>query len=56
MMVIAPTLLFAWAMFYSDVETRKWGLLNLASGPLAYLWIRYRRRSPVVQRNKAIAD
>jgi amino acid transporter len=41
--VIAPTLLFAWAMIYSDVGTRKWGLLNLASGPVAYLWIRYRR-------------
>jgi amino acid transporter len=44
MMVIAPTLLFAWAMIYSDAGTRKWGLLNLASGPVAYLWIRYRRR------------
>jgi amino acid transporter len=43
-MVIAPTLLFAWAMIYSDAGTRKWGLLNLASGPAAYLWIRYRRR------------
>jgi amino acid transporter len=32
--VMAPTLLFAWAMFYSDVATRKWGLLNLASGPV----------------------
>jgi amino acid transporter len=41
-MVIAPTLLFTWAMIYSDVGTRKWGLLNLASGPLAYLWIRHR--------------
>jgi amino acid transporter len=41
--VIAPTLLFVWAMVYSDVGTRKWGLLNLASGPAAYLWIRYRR-------------
>jgi amino acid transporter len=43
--VIAPTLLFAWAMIYSDVGTRKWGLLNLASGPVAYLWLRYRRGS-----------
>jgi amino acid transporter len=43
-MVIAPTLLFTWAMIYSDVGTRKWGLLNLASGPVAYLWIRHRRR------------
>ncbi len=45
MIVIAPTLLFAWAMIYSDVATRKWGLLMLASGPVAYLWIRYRRRA-----------
>jgi amino acid transporter len=45
--VIAPTLLFVWAMVYSDVGTRKWGLLNLASGPAAYLWIRYRRGRPV---------
>jgi amino acid transporter len=45
--VLAPTLLFAWAMIYSDVATRKWGLLNLASGPIAYLWIRFRRRAPV---------
>jgi len=44
LVVLAPTLLFAWAMVYSDVSTRKWGLLNLASGPVAYLWIRYRRR------------
>jgi amino acid transporter len=41
--VMAPTLLFAWAMIYSDVPTRKWGLVNLASGPIAYLWIRRRR-------------
>ena len=43
--VLAPTLLFAWAMFYSDPSARKWGLLNLASGPIAYLWIRYRKRA-----------
>jgi hypothetical protein len=43
LIVIAPTLLFAWAMIYSDVATRKWGLVNLASGPVAYLWILYRR-------------
>jgi amino acid transporter len=45
--VLAPTLLFGWAMTYSDVATRKWGLLNLASGPIAYLWIRFRHRAPV---------
>jgi amino acid transporter len=44
--VIAPILLFAAAMIYSDVGTRKWGLLNLVSGPIAYLWILYRRRVP----------
>ena len=43
LIVLAPTLLFAWAMIYSDAATRKWGLLNLASGPVAYLWVRYRR-------------
>jgi amino acid transporter len=43
MIVLAPTLLFAWAMIYSDAATRKWGLVNLASGPVAYLWVRYRR-------------
>jgi amino acid transporter len=43
--VIAPILLFAAAMIYSDVGTRKWGLLNLVSGPIAYLWILYRRRA-----------
>jgi amino acid transporter len=45
LIVIAPTLLFAWAMIYSDVGTRKWGLLNLASGPVAYLWVLHRRRA-----------
>jgi amino acid transporter len=49
--VIAPTLLFAWAMIYSDVGTRKWGLLNLASGPVAYLWIRYRQRKKGTQQS-----
>jgi len=44
MIVLAPTLLFVWAMIYSDVATRKWGLLNLASGPVAYMWVWYRRR------------
>ena len=47
LIVLAPTLLFAWAMIYSDAATRKWGLLNLASGPVAYLWILYRRRARV---------
>jgi hypothetical protein len=42
--VLAPTLLFAWAMLYSDAATRRWGLVNLASGPVAYMWVRYRRR------------
>ncbi len=44
LIVLAPTLLFAWAMIYSDVPTTKWGLLNLASGPVAYLWVWRRRR------------
>jgi amino acid transporter len=45
MVVLAPTLLFVWAMIYSDVATRKWGLVNLASGPIAYLWVVHRRRT-----------
>ncbi len=44
LIVLAPTLLFAWAMVYSDAPTRKWGLVMLASGPIAYLWTRHRRR------------
>ena len=56
MMVIAPTLLFVWAMIYSDVGTRKWGLLNLASGPVAYLWIRHRSRKAMAHLDKTIAD
>jgi amino acid transporter len=43
LIVVAPTLLFAWAMIYSDVATRKWGVVNLASGPVAYLWVLWRR-------------
>jgi amino acid transporter len=45
LIVLAPTLLFAWAMIYSDPPTRKWGFVNLASGPVAYLWIRNRRNA-----------
>jgi amino acid transporter len=48
-MVIAPTLLFTWAMIYSDAGTRKWGLLNLASGPVAYLWIHHRSREKLAR-------
>jgi amino acid transporter len=55
--VLAPILLFAWAMLYSDVGTRKWGLLNLASGPVAYLWIRHRRgRKVAAQTNVVVAE
>ena len=45
LIVLAPTLLFAWAMIYSYPPTRKWGFVNLASGPVAYLWIRNRRNA-----------
>ena len=55
--VLAPIVLFAWAMLYSDVGTRKWGLLNLASGPVAYLWIRHRRgRKVAAQTNVVVAE
>ncbi|HXW91629.1 MAG TPA: APC family permease [Terriglobales bacterium] len=55
LMVVAPTLLFTWVMIYSDVGTRKWGLLNLASGPLAYLWVRQRRSKATPQPDKVVA-
>ena len=53
--VLAPTLLFAWAMIYSDVPTRKWGLLNLASGPVAYLWV-WRRRRVAASASAVVAE
>jgi APA family basic amino acid/polyamine antiporter len=40
--VILPVLLFAWAMLNSDSTTRLWGTLSLASGPVAYTWVRRR--------------
>jgi len=54
MIVLAPTVLFVWAMIYSDAATRKWGLLNLASGPIAYLWI-WRRRQVQARSGIAVA-
>ena len=44
LIVLAPTLLFVWAMVYSDMTARKWGLVNLATGPIAYWWVRRRRK------------
>jgi len=41
--VLAPTLLFAWAMVNSDPTARVWGVLNLISGPVAF-WFVWRRR------------
>jgi amino acid transporter len=41
LVVIAPTFLFVWAMIYSDAGTRRWGVLNLLSGPVAYWLIRF---------------
>ncbi len=51
--VLAPTLLFAWAMYNSDIPTRKWGLLSLALGPVAYLWVRYGRRGRIKERHSS---
>lgn len=42
--VLVPALLFAWAMINSDPTARLWGVLLLASGPVAYLWVWGRRR------------
>jgi amino acid transporter len=56
LIVLAPTLLFAWAMKYSDAPTRKWGLVNLASGPIAYLWILYRRRHGVATQSEVVVS
>jgi amino acid transporter len=53
--VLAPTLLFIWAMIYSDAPTRKWGLVNLATGPVAYLWVRYRRGRRAEEQSGAVA-
>jgi amino acid transporter len=38
--VILPMPLFAWALINSDSPTRLWGILSLASGLVAYGWIR----------------
>jgi len=46
--VVAPALLFGWAMVYSDPSTRLWGVLSLVTGPVAYGWVR--RRSTVAKR------
>jgi len=45
--VIFPLPLFAWALINSDSPTRLWGGLSLASGLVAYAWIR--RRSGVTR-------
>jgi amino acid transporter len=42
--VVLPGLLFAWAMINSDPASRSWGILNLVSGPVAFLWVWMRRR------------
>jgi amino acid transporter len=41
--VTLPVLLFVWALFNSDSSTRLWGMVSLASGPVAYGWVRRRR-------------
>jgi len=42
--VVLPTLLFAWAMINSDPASRLWGILNLVSGPVAFMSVWMRRR------------
>jgi hypothetical protein len=42
--VMLPILLFAWALINSDPQSRLWGPLCLALGPLAYLFVVSRRK------------
>jgi len=46
--VVLPLLLFAWAMINSDPASRLWGILNLASGPVAF-WVIWTRRQGKVR-------
>jgi amino acid transporter len=43
LIVILPILLFIWAILNSDPTARLWGILNLISGPIVYVWIWMRR-------------
>lgn len=47
--VTLPLLLFAWAIINSDPTARTWGILNLISGPLAFLWIWRKRRVSIAR-------
>jgi len=48
--VIVPMLLFAWAMINSDPTARVWGMVNLISGPVAFLllWVRRKARADAI--------
>jgi len=48
--VIVPMLLFAWAMINSDPTARVWGMANLISGPVAFLflWVRRKARADAI--------
>jgi amino acid transporter len=54
--VALPALLFVWAMINSDPTSRMWGMLNLASGPLAFLWVWMRRRSQLASQPRSAAS
>ena len=44
--IVVPAVLFAWALLNSDPPARRWGLIVLATGPVAYaivLGLRWRR-------------
>jgi len=45
--IVLPILLFAWALINSDPQSRLWGLLCLALGPVAYFVIT--RRKPAAR-------
>jgi amino acid transporter len=48
--VLAPTLLFAWALLNSEAATRLWAVAGLAAGPLVYFVI---RRSPLLRSTRS---
>jgi amino acid transporter len=46
--VVLPILFFAWALINSDPQSRLWGPLCLACGPLAYAFVSRRKSAAPV--------